>query len=64
MSTIVCDASRCPNRSSAGFCKKDIIILNSHESVMQCRTGLIDIYERDEKELMEKNGESNRNKEN
>ena len=55
MSTIVCDASRCPNRSSAGFCKKDIIILNSHESVMQCRTGLIDIYEK-EFEEREENG--------
>ena len=55
MSTIVCDALRCPNRSSAGFCKKDIIILNSHESVMQCRTGLIDIYEKELKER-EENG--------
>ena len=59
MSTIVCDATRCPNRTSNGFCKQDIIILNSHESVMQCRTGLIDIYE---KEFEER--EENGNKEN
>ena len=47
MTTVVCTFVNCPNRSESGFCKRDTVILEaSPQGFIQCKTGLIDIYER------------------
>ena len=47
MTTVVCTFTNCPNRSGNGFCKRDTVILEaSPQGFIQCKTGLIDIYER------------------
>ena len=47
MTTVVCTFTNCPNRSGSGFCKRDTVILEANpQGFMQCKTGLIDMYER------------------
>lgn len=65
MTTVVCTFTNCPNRSGSGFCKRDTVILEaSPQGFMQCKTGLIDIYERsmqNEQENEDRLNSDNRN---